>query len=336
MRFVGKWVALSISFSLIASCASGLPEDELCAEADLVPEVCAELYDSAAVGGKADDIPRLRGIVVERVGDWTYFKIPLGYTVGGDQKRLMEETISKFSARLGELNRDMIEHGIDLSGVMDHVASEEFSSNYVNTLESVLDTSFDDDIEVTLGESYERPRELWAWQRYLVPQAFIGYFGTKFTANVGVGGGLSMTVLIVVQPWLSLAVDHTQPEPTVVDKSYQVDVAVLGAPNVDVGFGVGGGVPVRVGAGAVFGPLDNPDDLAGWGVGLSGSFSLPFAGGGQAKFIAVLKRPPLFLAMLGYNTGTSASAEIHGNLQYLMNVSQLLDWISLQLGGVPE
>jgi len=328
---------LGLSLSITTACATAAaPDDSWCAETDLVPEVCADLYYSAAAGGKADEVPQLRGIVVERVGNWTYFKIPLAYTVGTDRQRLLGETITKFSDELGSLNREMIERGVDLGGVMDHAASEEFTDNYVGTLERVLGTSLDASIEGALGESYERPRELWAWQRYLVPQAFIGYFGTKFTANLGIGGGVSMTVLVVVQPWLSLAVDHTLPEPEVVDKSYEVDVATLGVPNVDVGFGVGGGVPLRVGAGAVFGPLDRPEDLAGWGVGLSGSFALPFVGGGDAKFITVLRRPPLFFALLGYSTGTSAGAEIHGNLEYVMGIAELLQWIESQGGGSPD
>ena len=40
-----------------------------------------------------------------------------------------------------------------------------------------------------------------------------------------------------------------------------------------------------------------------------------------------LDNSPLFFALLGYNTGTSAGAEIHGNLEYLMSVSELLEWI---------
>ncbi len=318
------------------SCAVAEQDDSWCAEAGILPEVCAGLAPSGGVGGKADDASAMKGIIVERVGNWTYFKIPLAYTVGGDQRRLLDETIAKFSAALGPLNQEMIERGIDLAGVMDHAATEEFTENYASTLERVLGASLDDSIEIALGESYESPRELWAWQRYLAPQAFIGYFGAKFSVNGGVGGGVELTVLVVVQPWLSLAVDHTLPEPVVVDKSYEVDVAVLGAPDVDVGFGVGAGLPVRVGAGAVFGPLDAPEDLAGWGIGLSGSFALPFAGGGHAKFVTVLEQPPLFFALLGYDTGTSAGAEVHGDLEYLMAVPEFLDWIEAQVGGDPS
>jgi len=324
---------VGLSLSITTACAIAERDDGWCAEADLVPEVCSDLAYSAAAGGKADEISQMRGIVVERVGNVTYFKIPLAYTVDGDQRRLFDETIVKFSDALGALNREMIARGVDLAGVLDEATSEEFAKNYEDTLKQVLGTSHEDELESALGESYASPRELWAWQRYLVPQAFIGYFGTRFTASGGVGGGASMTVLVVVQPWLSLAVDHTLPEPAVVDKSYEVDVAVLGAPNVEVGFGVGGGAPVAIGAGAVFGPMDRPEDLAGWGIGLNGSFALPFAGGGQVAFVTVLARPPLFFALLGYNTGTAAGAQITGNLHYVMQLSELLEWIESHAGG---
>ena len=134
-------------------------------------------------------------------------------------------------------------------------------------------------------------------------------------------------MFIVVQPWLTLAIDHTLAEPKVVSKSYDVDVAVLGAPNLDIGFGAGGGPALRLGVGAIFGPLDQPSDVAGWGIGLSASATAPVIGGVTGKFVTVLQYPPLFMLLAGYSTGTSAEVEVHGNLQKLLDLNEFIVWI---------
>ena len=40
-----------------------------------------------------------------------------------------------------------------------------------------------------------------------------------------------------------------------------------------------------------------------------------------------------FLMMLGYSSGTSAEAEIHGNLQKLLDLEAFLAWISTVTGA---
>ena len=317
----------------LGACVPATAERAVCDGADLTPEVCDGLVNLAA-GNSSDEDLRLRGIIVERSGNLTHFKIPLAYTVGGDQQRLLDETVDRFRREMGRLNTEMQRRGVDLTGVLNHAADAQFASNYLQTLQSLFTTNVDSQMEIQLGRSYGRPRELSVWQRYVMPQALVFYFGTKFTANWGVGGGLSLTIFVVAQPWLSVTVDHTLPEPIVVDKSYELDMTVLGAPNVDVGFGAGGGLPIRIGAGTVLGPLDYPDDLAGWGIGLSGSFEIPVAGGGQAKGIVELRDPPLALLMAGYSSGTAAGFEVHGNIQYIMDLPTILNWIgSLRVSG---
>jgi len=326
MRITPTTTSIGLFFVLSAACGGGA-DNGPCEDADLAPDICSAIYDSSTGDSKADELSRLRGIVIERTGDRTYFKIPVAYTVGGDRRKLLDKTMHAFTAEVSHVGDEMEARGVDLDLLMDFARGDAFEASYRRTLDGLFNTDVNGEIEVGLGEFVAEPRQLWSWQRYVVPQAFVAYFGTKFSANLGIGGGVSATILISVQPWLSLAVENVEMEPTVVEKTYEVDVAVLGIPNVDVGFGIGGGFPIRIGAGAVFGPLDDPADLAGWGVGLSGSFNLPLAGGGQAKFVTVLRDPPLFLALAGYNTGTAASAEIHGNLQYLMNLDEFLRWI---------
>ncbi len=334
--------ALALGLALVSSsiassaCMVDGSSDEataLCDEAELSYEICSALYASASGDEKADDNPQLRGIIVKRVGNRTYFKIPLAHTAGGEQRALLDETVKKFTTEMQSFNATMRDRGIDLSGVLDVASSAEFQAHYTSTLESIFSTSLEEEMELRLGETVADPTSLWDWRRYLVPQAFIGYFGTKFSVNAGVGAGISATVLVVVQPWLSLEIEHTADQPRIVGKDYEVDVSLLGVPNLDVGIGVGGGMPLRIGIGAVFGPMDQPEDLTGLGLGISGSFAIPVAGGGNAKVVTVLKNPPLFLAMLGYSSGTAANLEIHGNLQYIMDLDSFLEWIRVSTGN---
>jgi len=293
----------------------------------LLTLTCDQVLANAG-DGKADGVPALRGIRIRREGNRTYFMIPLAQTAGGDRRALMDETVRKFTERMGELNRVMIEGGIDLSSLLTGPPAEEFANNYVGTLDRLFASELDDRLETALGGTIAKPRELSTWDRYVIPQAFIAYFSAKFGVNLGIGGGFSATVMIVAQPWLSLAVDHTLAEPVVVDRNFEVDVAVVGAPNIDIGGGVGGGIPLRIGVGAVFGPLDGPNDVVGWGIGLSGSFTVPIIGGGHGKFLTVLRAPPLFILLLGYSTGTAAELEVHGNLQRLLDLEAFLAWIA--------
>jgi hypothetical protein len=90
--------------------------------------------------------------------------------------------------------------------------------------------------------------------------------------NFGISAGISATVMVIVQPWLTLAVDqsHAPRSRRSSTRCTRSDAALMGVPNVDIGLAVGASLPLRFGIGAVFGPIDKPNDLARWGVGLSG------------------------------------------------------------------
>jgi hypothetical protein len=283
--------------------------------------------------GKADGLPKLEGVRIRKEGNLTFFSIPLARAAADDRGHLLDAMVGQFSQRMGQLNQDMIAHGVDLSGILTGDLAAQFTANYSSTIQAVIGTDTSANVAVALGDTIEEPTKLSSWKRYAIPQAYIAYFSAKFTINVGVGGGASATVMIVAQPWVTIAVDHTKAQPTVVGKTYDVDVALLGAPNVDVGIGTGGGVALRLGLGAVFGPLDRPQDIAGWGIGLSGSAGVPVIGGLSGKFVSVLKYPPLFMLMLGYSSGTSGELEIHGNLTKLLDLQAFLAWIDTLASG---
>ena len=298
----------------------------------VLSRTCDQLLADAA-DGKADGVPTLQGVRIRNEGNLTYFSIPLARTAADDRGALLDQMVSQFDNKMGDLNQQMIAHGIDLSGVLTGQVATDFQNNLTSTLDAIVASDQSSNVAVEVGDSVQNPTSLSTWQRYVIPQAFSVYFSAKFSIDYGVGGGFSATVMPVVQPWLTLAVDHTLAQPKVVDKQYEVNVDIIGIPNVDIGFGAGGGVALRAGVGAVFGPLDEPHDVAGWGIGLSATFTAPVIGGLQGKFVTILKYPPLFLLMLGYNSGTSGELEIHGNLQKLMDLDSFLAWIDSLVSG---
>lgn len=292
----------------------------------VMQQTCPVLLVQAA-DGKADAVPAMKGIRIKKEGNRTYFMIPLAQTFGGDREALFQETINKFNAEMGEINQKLIARGVNMSKVLTGDVAREFSEHYIRTIDHLLASDVDTEIETALGDRIREPRKMSTWDRYVIPQAFIAYFSAKFSVSLGISAGMSATVMIVAQPWLSLAVDHTSAHPTVVGKSYELDVAVLGVPSVDIGGGAGGGFPLRIGLGAVFGPMNKPQDIAGTGIGLTASGTLPVVGGLAGKFITVLKYPPLFLLMLGYSSGTAAELEITGSVQRILDLDAFLTWI---------
>jgi hypothetical protein len=295
---------------------------------------CPQLLADAA-DGKADGVPTLQGVRIRNEGNLTYFSIPLARTSSDDRGALLDQMVSQFSHSMADINAQTMAHGLDLSGVLTGDAATQYTNALNGTLTAIIGQDQSSDVAVEVGSTVNNPTKLSTWKRYVIPQAYIAYFSAKFSINAGIGGGVSATVMLVVQPWLTLAVDHTLAQPKVVDKQYEVNMDVLGVPNVDIGFGAGGGVALRVGVGAVFGPLNEPADIAGWGIGLSASGTAPVIGGLSGKFVTVLKYPPLIMLLLGYSTGTSADLEIHGNIQKLLDLNAFLAWIDSLGSGTP-
>ncbi|CAN5757375.1 hypothetical protein BH11MYX2_BH11MYX2_23280 [soil metagenome] len=292
----------------------------------VVDRTCDQLLLDAG-DGKADGVPQLVGVRIRREGNLTYFSIPLARTAESDRKYLFESMVQKFAGKMSELNTSMKDAGVDISGVLTGNTATDYLNQYADIVNGIAGDNVPEDMAVTVGEKVQNPKKMSSWQRYVIPQAFIAYFSARFSANLGVGGGVSATVMLVVQPWLTLAVDHTLAQPKVVLKKYEVDMDVLGVPNVDIGFGAGGGASLRLGVGAVFGPLDKPSDIAGTAIGISGGETIPILGGLNAKVLTVLKYPPLIMLLVGYSTGTAAEVEVHGNLQEILDLGKFLTWI---------
>lgn len=294
---------------------------------------CSEILTQKA-DGLADGVPALQGVRTRREGNLTYFMIPLANTWAGDRQDLLDQTVARFQTEMAKLNTDLQAHRLDASSVLSGSTANAFISGYGNVIENVLGSkSLPDAIRTEVGKQITAPESLTSWQRYLLPQAFAAYISTKFTVNVGTSVGVSATAMIVVQPWLTIAVDHTQAQPTIVKRSTEINVNVFGIPNVDIGLGVGGGLPLRLGVAAVFGPMNEMSDLSGWALGVSGSAAVPVLGGISGKILGVMRNPPLFIVMLAYSSGTAAELEVHGNFQRILNLGEFLDWLDTTVVG---
>ncbi len=303
---------------------SGLAAEE---SERMLDMTCPQIL-AATADGKADAVPAIRGIKIRRDKNRTYFMVPLAQTWGADQKALIEETLTKFRTEMKNLNAELCDRGIDFGTALEGKAADDFATHYANTIESLIgNDDIDKNLETKLGESYGAPRELSTWDRYVLPQAFVAYFSAKFSGSIVIGGGVTATVLVVVQPWLSIAVDHTLPEPIVVGKSHELDVAFMGIPGVEIGVGAGGGAPIEIGVGAVFGPLNRANDVAGWGIGASLFGAIPFIGGVSGKLLAIVRNPPLFLLLAGYASGTTAELNIRGSANKILDVEKFLEWV---------
>lgn len=301
---------------------------------DVLGASCDSLL-TMVLEGKADSVPALAGLKTRREGNRTFFLIPLALTKGADRAMVMDGMIGRFRQEMAKVNAELAARGVDVSGVISGPLADEYASKYAATIESTLGTStgLASAMNTELGKALQAPPSLATLDRYLIPQAFITYISTKFTVNVGVSAGVSATAMVVIQPYLAVAVDHTAANPVIVDKRTEYDVSVLGVPNVDIGVGVGGGLPLRLGIGAVFGPMNNANDLIAWAIGLSASATIPVLGGVNGKFLAMLRNPTLFLVMLGYSSGTAAELEAHGNVQRILSLGEFLKWIETSVAG---
>jgi hypothetical protein len=111
---------------------------------------------------------RCRVFRIRKSGNRTYFSIPLGATIGGDRTRLLDESIAKFSAQMGELNQKLIASGVDVSTLLTGPAAMEFNEKYKSTINALLGNDADHGVELELGKTVSSPTQLSSWRRYAI------------------------------------------------------------------------------------------------------------------------------------------------------------------------
>src|SRR5262245_42115877 len=130
------------------SCLPGLAsergaacEGEVAAQAErALLRSCEQIFADGA-SGKADGLPTLKGVKIRKEGSLTYFSIPLARAGASDRGYLLEKMVEQFATRMGELNQEMIAHGLDLSSVLVGETADSFVQNYNSTITSVIETN---------------------------------------------------------------------------------------------------------------------------------------------------------------------------------------------------
>lgn len=113
----------------------------------------------------------------------------------------------------------------------------------------------------------------------LVPDAFMIFGGTGFSLNLGVGGGASAQLGVIIMPVKVEKYDKRTGQ--LVSTRPGVNLSLIGWPSGNLGFGAGGGGKLRVGAGVIW-DLNDAFVRAEqfWGVGAGSSWTPVMAGAG--------------------------------------------------------
>lgn len=260
------------------------------------------------------------GVRVSEVGDIVFWKIPLAQTAEADKRIIFDRMLEQFADGMGQVNSRLRANGVSLP-LMSESEYKAYGEQTESLIRRIIAAGQERDIAAMAGD-YSQMREMGHWKSYLIPQAFIVYGGGQFKAAFGGGAGFSAIVYVVIQPWLKVGIDKRTAKQ--VSSSVEMNMTILGVPNLDAGVGVGGGGAAQAGVGVVWGPLQTPDDMAGLGIGATASASMPIVGGGSARVIGLLRNPPLVYAVAGYQGGVDAGMHAQLSFQALLSLDKFM------------
>jgi hypothetical protein len=159
----------------------------------------------------------------------------------------------------------------------------------------------------------------------VVPSGFFIVAGGKFTANLKIGGGGSLSVGFVFLP--SKIEVYNVKEERFVRSYYTLSQSIIGIPFINVGAGLGGGGSFRLSIGLIFGDLSHATDFSGFTAGVQGSLAA-VTGVDVSTFIVLknLARPRIdnFVVMGTWQQGAVATAEIHGTTGIVLPINNVL------------
>lgn len=160
------------------------------------------------------------------------------------------------------------------------------------------------------------------------PDAFLVFGGGKFSANLGIGGGGSVTLGMVIMPVYVKKMSKFSGE--VVDEYSSASASLVAWGSPDLGTGVGGGARGRVGFGLLWNTnssFTRPDQFVGAGVGLSTTLA---AGVGLNLKAGILNNASMrdwvdfVYATAAWEFGAVAEASLHINGTVILPVSAIL------------
>lgn len=178
----------------------------------------------------------------------------------------------------------------------------------------------------------------------LIPTAFFAGFGAKFSAGMGLSGGGSVTIGVVVMPLIEytvpripdekidlLAITQDQIEKLIerqVTSKVIYDWSIVAWPNLDIGVGAGA-TPgaLRLSAGLIWGPMRSAGDFSGAVLGLSSGVSL-VAGANVKGGMVHNSGLPSFLQLKyligGFDFGATAEVNFRFNASVLISGEKIL------------
>lgn len=260
------------------------------------------------------------GVRVSNQNGISTWKIPLAQTTIDDQKIGFEKMIDRYLLQLKKIKSDMKAQGVSIPFV-DLENEEDFRNLTTESIKKILDINSKKAVITANNDNYEDVRSGAPWQNYVIPQAFIAYVGFKGGAAkvASIGGGV--TLFLVAQPFYVIRVDNETGK-LIPGATWDVELAAFGIPNAGFGLGLGAEGVVIYGGGLVFGPLEHPGQLAGFGVGPAGALS--FIQGLDISVHVTLKAPPLYYVTVGAKTGASAKGSIEIDGQALLPIDKFL------------
>lgn len=196
----------------------------------------------------------------------------------------------------------------------------------------------DDVLEFLRDHSASYDEEAFHWHE-AIPSAYLVYAGGKFTANLKIGGGGSVSIGLIFRPVNVVRHDMVTKQ---VDTYREWDSFLIALPNINFGGGIGGGPRFRFGAGVIWGDLKNLSDFVGPVGAVSGTVVV---GAGVNYKIGALNQlgqgdfidNPFLIA--GVELGAAATIEPHGNIAYVVGLSKLVEALSNETpadGSKPE
>jgi hypothetical protein len=221
--------------------------------------------------------------------------------------KVLQKRIKELAGEIGgDLNRNSAEEYLTLLSRRGDVLEQ--------TLSEVRDYSSLEDNGIDLSQ--------------IRPTAFFAFAGGTFSADWGFSAGGSITVGLVVVPTRVRQIEIA----TGIERRYYVfDTALIGWPVVDLGVGVGGSAGLRIGLGAIWGPLKKASDFTGLlgAVSISGKFGIGLnikAGVLLTSQGAFQIRNPFFT--VAFDQGAEAEFAAHVNASTILPASQVIKMIA--------
>ncbi len=167
----------------------------------------------------------------------------------------------------------------------------------------------------------------------VVPTGFFFLVGGKFTANIKLAAGGSADAIIIVLP---RKVIRTIKGTRQVTEHWRFKVNLAFIATGDPGVGIGGGAATRVGAGLIWGELNDPSEFRGPVAGVSATTSF---GVGIRHRLMVLKRNSSsafqnILYSATYEWGANAEVGVFGHIGLAVPITSVMQQLGLGAGDL--